>query len=139
MSGNWSDFAEDIITKEVTDIKEGKALFNPVGNVIVDKDILDVNKVNLNIERDTFLTGFGIKTEPKKQVIKENKQESQQDIKEMVKEFKDLVTRASVVLKKIDEMTTCGSIGVNMASNKPKVKIDQKSYSKLKKKYKIGK
>lgn len=148
-------FADSLIENDITQLKASgtKLVVDPI-NGITKVNAPDVSKVSTpdSLFESIMEQSFGIKSakpkvEPKKEVQKEVKVEEEKSVEYYSQELVKLIKQAQSL---INEMTSCGSIGVNTAgpglptSKNKGMGIKTKKSSKknmvldkLKKKYKI--
>ncbi len=139
-----ADIAESILLQDEKDNKvTGKKLVKDQSGAIIEVTAPDVSKVNADLAyRDKILEhSFGIKAvkEPVKTSVKQViKEEVESNPAQYVVRLLTLIKEAKQL---VDEMTSCGMIGVNMAG--PGIKKKDKKLSKngladkLRKKYKL--
>lgn len=132
--GDFADLAESIILEEVKDVKAGKKL--QLNSAEPEPGQIDISKINLDEHFSSKIVNqcFGGKEEPKPKVVKSNNLKTKKGddlqirMQEFVVKFGEMLNEGKLL---INEMTTCGMIGVNQGGPIKKKK-------KLKKKFRYG-
>lgn len=129
-----ASFAEQLIEQESKELKtKGIKLVNDPVKGAIKVDAPDISAVNTSdsLINSILEQSFGIKAEPTKPVAKPVV-ETKKSIEDYTKELMGLINQAKNL---INEMTTCGSIGVATVEPQPKKKKKIDKLAKFKLKY----
>lgn len=120
------DFAMSLIQKNKDEYKKSVSNGLPV-TVTPEPNALDISKVNVDESTITeiFEKSFGIKKFVNKKPIKKVHQviENKKSPEQLVAEFEQVLVEARHI---IQEMTSCGMLGVNLAGPTKRKKIKKK-------------
>jgi len=121
------DFALSLIQKNKDEYKHGVSNGLPVATPRSDGPDYSNIKVDEDTVTDIFARSFGIKKKAVSKSIKEYRREQprkqSKSPEQLIAEFEQVLSQAKGL---IQEMTSCGMIGVNMAGPAKKKKIKKK-------------
>jgi hypothetical protein len=122
------DFAMSLIEQNKNEYKKSTSNGLPV-SVTPDPKAPDFSKIHVDEETvtDIFAKSFGIKRKPVSKKLHESRREQPRkqtkSPEQLIAEFEQVLTQAKGL---IQEMTSCGMIGVNMAGPAKKKKLKKK-------------
>jgi hypothetical protein len=121
------DFALSLIEKNKDEYKRSVSNGLPVSVPIPDGPDYSNIKVDEDTVTDIFAKSFGLKKKPVSKPIKESRiiqtKKSVRSPEVLIAEFEEVLSQARYL---IQEMTTCGMIGVNMSGPTKKKKLKKK-------------
>lgn len=121
------DFALSLIEKNKDEYKRSVSNGLPVSVPIPDGPDYSNIKVDEDTVTDIFAKSFGLKKKPVSKPIKEFRviqtKKSVRSPEVLIAEFEEVLSQARYL---IQEMTTCGMVGVNMAGPTKKKKLKKK-------------
>lgn len=121
------DFALSLIENNKDEYKQSTTNGLPVSVPMPDGPDYSNIKVDEDTVTDIFAKSFGIKKKPVSKPIKESRivqpKKTTRSPEILIAEFEQVLSQARHL---IQEMTTCGMIGVNMAGSTKKKKLKKK-------------